>query len=423
MNPVLPTRHGLRRRAARTFSFAAAWVACVGLSACGNRTDPSDTSVPRSASASVGATKAAAPEEQPTPAEARARVIRHDADAIRAECRQAAGGDWERWLRDTTPYRAALKARVDALKPLDPPPGKWPEVKSEPLEGFGNFPLFEVGPHEYLPYLYETDSFDKFLKERSVLAVQRWLRARGIDLIFVVVPRMSEVYVEHFLDPCPPDGIIAPHARRTLLELLDEGIEVVDGYSLFRPVRNDGTEYLYNTADSHWAPRAMQVMARELVGRIGRYDFGARARHADPIVVTTPGPYSVPGLTFPPSVANQNGWKSLSPQQQQRAAAVQTKVLPYVLLPDGRLPPDDPKSPVLLVGHSYVNHFRERFINELNLLIRTRQGSGATTEVFADFLREPELLDNCKVLVWITTEKHLLIFKPLPEAIQATLQQ
>jgi hypothetical protein len=53
---------------------------------------------------------------------------------------------------------------------------------------------------------------------------------------------------------------------------------------------------------------------------------------------------------------------------------VQPTTLPHVTLPDGQTPSDDPDSPVLVIGHSYVTHFRERLIKELNLLIRTHWG-------------------------------------------------
>jgi hypothetical protein len=350
---------------------------------------------------------------------ARAEVIRHDADALRAECRRAAGGDWDRWQRDTAPYRAALKARVDALKAFERPRTIIPETNCEPLEGRDGFPLFEPLPARHLRYLYEPSALDGFRRDRPVVAADRWLRRRGIDLVFVVVPRMTEVYAEHFLDPCPPDGVVAPHVRRTLLELLDDGVEVVDGYRLFRPAREPDPEYLYNTADPHWAPKAMALTAREVARRIARYRFGAEARSAAPIVSTTPGPYGIQGLGFAVGVDIQLGWLALTERQRERAAAVQPTGLPHVVLPDGRTPPDDPDAPVLLLGHSYVPHFRERLVKELNLLVRTRWGPGQTTEGFADFQREPELLDGCRVLVWVTTEQHMSEFKPLPAAVAA----
>jgi hypothetical protein len=354
--------------------------------------------------------------DEPLATRAREAVIRRDAEAIRAECRQAAGGDWERWQRDTAPYRATLLAKLDALKAAAAP------SRFEVLEGRDGFPLFEIQARDYLAYLLDPASLDAFRKDRPVVAAHRWLREKGIDLVFVPVPKMTEVYAEHFLDPCPADGVFAPHARRALLEMLDAGVEVVDGWSLFRSQRDTDAEYLYNTADTHWAPRAMRVMAKELADRLVRYKFGARARYGLPVVTTRPGPYGLPGIEeVNPRVSakRQNGWPWLSKDQRARAAEVQTTSQAHVTLPDGREPPNAAESPVLLIGDSFVPQFREQLVKELNLLVSCHWEAGTSTEQFGDFLREPELLKNCRVVVWVMTEQHLANFKPLPPPIAA----
>jgi hypothetical protein len=347
--------------------------------------------------------------------EARAVVIRHDATAIEAECRRDAGGDWAKWQRDTAPYRADLKAKIDNLKDFPGTSGAWKEA----LHGLGKFPLFEVGAGEFIQYLYVPDRLDEFRRVRPAVAVRRWLSQLGIDLIFVAVPKMTEVYIDHFIKPCPSDGIIAPQVRRTLLELLKDDVEVVDGLPLFRSLRDTDSEYLYNTADSHWAPRGMRIMAKEVAGRIERYKFGARARYTLPLVRVTPAPY-----VFSDERGGAVGvhyWNVLSPEQLARAKKAQTSILADVRMQDGQTPPDDPTSPVLVIGHSYVPMFREQLVKELNLLVHTRAQDNQTTECFADFLREPELLAHTRVIVWITTDQHMMNFKPLPEPIMKAL--
>jgi hypothetical protein len=89
---------------------------------------------------------------------------------------------------------------------------------------------------------------------------------------------------------------------------------------------------------------------------------------------------------------------------------------------DGSMPPDDPQSPVLLIGHSYLRHFRELLIRELNLLVNTNSSANGTTESFADFLRDPEILSHTRVVVWITTDSHMMDFKPMPPPVLATLR-
>jgi hypothetical protein len=423
------------RRAIRMSGLLSILSTCVVLPGCGNHTDSAgalgDATNPASQSSSgvpPGVERPPLPKHHPLPTEprravarapepaaeeARAKIIHRDADAIRGQCKRAADGNWERWQRDTEPYRADLRAKLDMLKTPGLAPAPWREA----LEGRHGFPLFEVAPRDYLKYLYEPESLDGFRRDRAVVAAHRWLRDRGIDLIFVPVPKMTEVYVERFLDPYPPDGIIAPQVRHALLELLDDGVEVVDALPLLRSLRDSDSEYLYNTADSHWAPRAMRIIAKEVADRIARYKFGAESRSASPIVKAVPGPYHIHGPQTGDGTTVQDGLPALNAEQKQRASAAQTKNHLQVTLPDGRVPTDDPGSPVLLIGNSYVINFREQLIRELNLLIRTNSGGGQTTESFADFLREPERLDNCRVIVWITTGQHLTEFKPLPPTI------
>jgi hypothetical protein len=354
--------------------------------------------------------------DEPLATRAREAVLRRDAEVIRAECQRAAGGDWERWQHDTAPYRTTLLAKLDALKAAAGP------SRFEVLEGRNGFPLFEIRARDYLGYLLDPGSLDAFRKNRPLVAAHRWLREKGIDLVFVPVPKMTEVYAEHFLDPCPTDGVFAPHVRRTLLEMLDAGVEVVDGWSLFRPQRDTDAEYLYNSADTHWGPRAMRVTAKELADRLVRYKFGARARYGLPVVTARPGPYGLPGVEeVNPRVSaiRQNGWPWLSKEQQERAAKVHSTSQVHVTLPDGREPPDNPESSVLLVGDSFVPHFREQLVKELNLLVSCHWQAGTMTEQFGDFLREPELLKNCRVLVWVMTEQNLAKLGPLPPPIAA----
>ena len=194
--------------------FAALLAACLLAPACSKPPDPIIVLVEKPAAPAFDPAKAFPLSDAPRPpvsrqpeppaVKARAAAIRRDAEAIEAECRQAAGGDWERWQRDTASYRAALKSKIDALKFFDPPRATYDEANSEPLEGKDGFPLFEVGPRAFLQFLYRPETLDTFRKDRSVAVVHRWLQAHGVDLIFVPAPKMTEVYVEHFLDPLSP---------------------------------------------------------------------------------------------------------------------------------------------------------------------------------------------------------------------------
>jgi hypothetical protein len=345
-------------------------------------------------------------------AKMRRSTIASGSSAILAEC-QAAGGNWVQWEKETEPYRSQLHHRIDELKPTNSP-DPFMEAQSRPLAGLNDFPLFELGARTHINYLYDPLTLEDFRANRPVVAVDRWLRKRGIDLIFVPVPKMTEVYIEHFLDHCPSDGIVAPSARQTLRDLLEDGVETVDGWRLFRPVRKPDPDYLYNAADTHWAPRGMRVMAREVSDRIGRYEFGLKARHRLPIFTTVLAPYLIDGCR---GGIGSGVWSALEAHQQQLAMRFQTTVTTEVQMRDGRPLTEDKNSPVMLIGNSYSVHFRDLLAAQLNMRIRIHAGDGLGTEAFSELLREPEKLDGVRVIVWITTEQHMTKFKPLPKPI------
>jgi hypothetical protein len=415
-------------RVAELGALAAALIACYYAGKLSNRAssvDPNSIPLVRLQVESVNAPRSVDEPRVPEPraVAARANSIQRDADSIAAEC-AAHGGDWQRWQRDTGIYRNALRKSVESLKDFEDAASRSGLTKYAALAGRDGFPLFEIGAREQLIHLYDPSSLDQFRQEKSVVAASRWLHERGVDLIFVPIPKMAEIYIEHFLDPSPQDGIIAPDVRKTLLELLEQDVEVVDCFPLFRALRDQAPDYLYNSADTHWGPRAMRIAAKQIADRIARYRFGATARYGLPIVKSVPASYSMnPGFrTVDDAVVLQNGWNALTPAQKSTAALVQSDTTNLVTLLDGRKPPHDLQSPVLLIGHSYVPSFREQLVRELNLLINTSTSNDQTTEAFASFLRQPELLEHCRVLVWITTDLHMTRFRPMPKPILAVLE-
>jgi hypothetical protein len=284
------------------------------------------------------------------------------------------------------------------------------------LEAIDDFPLVEIMARERLPYLYDVTAIQRFIGSQTMVAASRWLGEQGIDLILVPVPAMAEVHSEHFVQSCPADGIIAPHVRRSLLELLESDVEVIDGLSLFRPVREPRPDYLYLATDSHWAPRGMRVMAKEVAARLSRYEFARKAKAAG----------AAPVIRFETQIAlakeDGNGWDSLLPHQRElvrNAPPVQSR---RITMPDGTDLPSDPGSPVLVIGSCFARNFREELIAEANLMSRSNWNFGQSTEAFADFLAQPEMLDGVRVVVWVVGEFQFAKFKPLPDPVMAALK-
>jgi len=75
---------------------------------------------------------------------------------------------------------------------------------------------------------------------------------------------------------------------------------------------------------------------------------------------------------------------------------------------------------VLVTGDSYCHVFRDLLIREINISVRDHWRDNQTTEMFADFLRDPELLSGVRVVVWVTSEHGMMRFKTIPSKIAAT---
>ena len=69
------------------------------------------------------------------------------------------------------------------------------------------------------------------------------------------------------------------------------------------------------------------------------------------------------------------------------------------------------------IGDSYNGGFMELLGRELNLPIHPLAAGGNTSDAFKNFLRDPELLKDCRVLVWLVCNSSLKNPWPIPEQI------
>jgi hypothetical protein len=337
----------------------------------------------------------------------RAEAMRETMEVIRNECVRNAGGDWDRWIADLAAVRAELAAKVKAAKPYNPKSTGFFEARGAVLEGRDRFPLFESAPAIYLTHIVEPASLDPFRHARAVVAGSRWLERRGIDVIFVPVPKMTEVYPEYFTDHCPSDRIIAPRIRQIMLELLEADVEVVDLSYAFQAERDTSTELLYQPADPHWGPRAQEIAARLVAERLKRYDFVVRAQAAPRIC-------NGPALPFPPAREGA-AFNALNPEQQKRASEHQPR---SSRIPQKYIRPQFYEfAPVACIGDSYNSGFMELLGREINMPIRHLAGGGNTSDAFKNFLRDSELLKDCRVVIWLVCNSSLKNPWPIPSKI------
>ncbi len=336
---------------------------------------------------------------------------------IREECQQAADDDWNRWQAQTAKYRHALRIKTLSLGPSSLSSHLHPSESTRlptVLEGTHGFPLYQIDPGRTLIHVYSIADARIMQLNPAVVAIRKLFHDRGVDLILVPVPAMAQIYIEQFVQPCPPDGVIGPHLRLAILQLLESDVETLDTFRLLRSNRFPGVEgeYLYHAADPYWTPRTLRIIANELRPRIARYGRTAHAGTGAPIYRVVPRPYGLPERTPPSHVEDlttQIGWRSLTESQMARARQVEPRIYDHVVSRTGDELPDDDKSPVVLIGDGNVINLREQLVQELNMLIRIHQLIDEAPNSLTERIMYHSLADNAQVAVWLIPESTLLI--------------
>jgi len=209
--------------------------------------------------------------------ELEARNDRAKAQRIALEEQVAAHGGFEQWWGNYMPLRAAAVEKLnawttqrDTLQVQPKRPG------TAGVRGDDGFIFIEL--EESLP---EAPGMPNSVRGSAgiehVLAVisdlERQLRARGIDLIVLVIPLRVEVFPEKLfdLDEMAMDSPVTPYIMARLAEA---GMEVVDLLTLYRGLRDKGRDTtFFHPRDYHWDPEGIEVAARELARRLADYAF------------------------------------------------------------------------------------------------------------------------------------------------------
>jgi len=203
-------------------------------------------------------------EEKPDAAKARAEAIAGTLKAIDQEL-AAHGGSFEAWGKSVQPFRDDLKA-------------KW-STKD-------NFRF--IGQDASV---IQIDGFDGRPEGKrpfdAIVAFDKQLRARGIDLIFMPLPDKLAIYPDKVVVSdgaagrparVPADRMVCVSVKHLMKRLLEAGVEVVDLYTLFRDWRlKNPDKPLYYNRDSHWRNLAAQIAGEKLAERLNRYDFVTKA--------------------------------------------------------------------------------------------------------------------------------------------------
>jgi hypothetical protein len=195
----------------------------------------------------------AAPVRSPQEHAARAEAIRQALAAINQELKDH-GGSFEAWADTIKPYREA----INQIKL-----GTWPWPAKH------NF-VFQGRAID----LVTMDTVDEKNVFEAVLATDRALKARGLDLIFVPVPDKLAIYPDYLSDTAPADRMVSVSVKRLLKRLLENDVEVVDLYTPFLEFRRQSEDKpLFYDRDSHWRNLAAQIAGEKIAARLKRYAF------------------------------------------------------------------------------------------------------------------------------------------------------
>ena len=90
---------------------------------------------------------------------------------------------------------------------------------------------------------------------------------------------------------------------------------------------------------------------------------------------------------------------------------------PVYEMAEGGALSEDPASPLMVIGNSFSAGFTDALAKAANCRVRRHCGAAQTTQAFADFVREPDLLDGVRVVVWVSTWRYLAALKNMPNAV------
>ena len=200
------------------------------------------------------------------------------------------------------------------------------------------------------------------------------LRRHDIDFLLLHVPSRLQVYPELLAD-VPSEGFagMAPGATRFLLQLADEGVEVLDLTPWFVAERGyEDRDELFLDENQHWTPRGAELTAKILDQRLRQYPWfeqGPMQEGKHFQVVTRTLEYDRAGKSAPPGFRPQK----FQAQTLEGITTLETRALP----PDA----SNQQSPIAILGGSYLGFMSGR---KCDLSTQIMRFTGHPLDVVAD---------------------------------------
>jgi alginate O-acetyltransferase complex protein AlgJ len=318
-------------------------------------------------------------------------------EALEAELQQVGSGDHAEWQARLTPFHEAVRARLKRMPR---------QVKA--VAGSDGYLFYQNS----LKYVVGGD-LEKQREGKNPLPIivefKRQLEQRGVDFLFVPIPTKLEVYPEK-LDPAFEKlggSIVNPYARKLLLALSRQGVEVVDLLPAFLSARGGDAEPLYQHQDTHWTDRGLRLAADRLSARIRQYPwYPELARHQRA--------YGLRETSF----TRFGDLHSRLPEAEQKKYTPETLVAHQVLGPDQQPYDDDPESPIVLLGDSFTAVYQLMDAEHAGVSAHVARGIGYPLDLVMSYGGGPnvrqkllrrgwESLSSKRLVIWMMTARDL----------------
>ena len=239
----------------------------------------------------------------------------------------------------------------------------------------------------------------------------RQLADRGIQLLVVPVPGKASIYPDRISSRADPGKIAdSSHTLEFITRLNDAGIPTIDLFEAFhqerRRDRSTNGEPLYLRQDTHWTPEGAELAAQAVAQRVLREGWvTAGSREYAQKAVAAGRRSDILRMARSPSI------ERLFPPQQVTCRQV-------FEADTGNLYQEDPDSPVLVLGDSFLRIYQTDnpkaagFLAHLARNLKRPVASivndgGASTLVRQQLSRNPGLLEGKKLVVWEFVERDL----------------
>jgi hypothetical protein len=242
----------------------------------------------------------------------------------------------------------------------------------------------------------------------AILTFRDDLAKRGIKLVVMPAPNKASVYPEMLA--ARATGMSEPvnvKTRDVLAKLKEAGIEIVDLFEVYDKARQAaGSPEYYLAQDSHWSPEGMRLAADAVARRLldsAWVDKGPVKYETKPVTVERYG--DVLRMMRVPQVE-----RLYEPQRMDCTQVVDAQT--------GRPYKDDPNSPVLVLGDSFLRIFERDepgsggFVAHLACSLgfgvtSVVNDGGASTLVRQQLASRPGLLKGKKVVIWEFVERDI----------------